>query len=267
MSTQHRGNDVLRFIDWILSAVLLSVTAIVQIVPANARSLVEGFGRFELQAARGGRGHEVVRFQDGSRAERFTLEAGDCGGNAKDCNIDRERIEFFQDRPAQKVGTEHWVAWSVMLAPDFPIPRGGGEILGLGQFHQYGPSGPELIFQLQGGNYELKMTNPTRLDDDPMNPLPDFKRLTLLSGNSMKGRWTRVVVNVRWSQGADGFIAVWVNGKKKFDYTGPTTNANEPIYFKYDRYRSWKSRCNGECPSLIAYYREVKRGNSKEAVE
>ena len=111
------------------------------------------------------------------------------------------------------------------------------------------------------------LSNPHRLDDDPMNPIGSYREARIASLDSLRGRFNRFMVNARWSRGDDGFIRVFLNGRQVWSYSGPTTNANDPIYFKYGIYRSFISRCGGECRPLVAFYSDVRRGTSRAAVE
>ena len=256
----------MRFALTAILTLLILGPGLMQPQPAHAqRALAEGFRGFDLQSAGWRGGHGVVRFSDGTRAERFILRPGDCPRSTGDCNADRERIEFAERNPAQPVGSEVWVGWSIYLPPDMPTRFDSNLILG--QFHQRDDSGPEILFLVIDGIYQLKMTDPRRLDDDPMNPIPDFRKIDLIPVSSMRGRWTRLVVNARWSRGDDGFIRVYLNGRQAWAYDGPTTNSTAPIYYKYGIYRSFVSRCGGPCPELTAYFANVVRGNSREEVE
>lgn len=234
-------------------------------VALSQKSLADGLKNVDIQRVNGSDRFQRVRFADGTQGERFILKPGDCPRDTGDCRSDRERIEFFEKGNAQPVGSEVWLAWSVMPAPETPLNLNTSLILG--QFHQRGDSGPPLLFQVLDGRYGLKMTDPYRLDNDPMNPIPDFRNVEFLSLGSMRGRWTRVMVNAKWSRNADGFIRVWINGKSAWNYSGPTVNANDPIYFKYGAYRSFVSKCGGPCPELTVYYSNVRRGQSRTDVE
>ncbi len=252
---------------WVLMLALGVVIAAAPQALAQ-RSQAEGFSRFELQTAGWRGGYSTVRFSDGVEAEQFVLRPGDCPRVTNDCNADRERIEFSERNPAQPVGSEVWAAWSIYLPADFAVP-GSGRVanITLGQFHQRDSSGPELLFVLRRNWLEAELTNPYRLDDDPMNPIPPFEINNVLRTSQMLGRWNRIMVNARWSRGEDGFVRIYVNGNQAWAYNGPTTNSNAPIYFKYGIYRSFASRCGGPCPELTAYYSDVVRGNSREDVE
>lgn len=251
-----------------VATMCLAAIAALGTVPAEAqRSQGEGFARMELQSAGGRHAYARVRFPDGTGAERFVLRPGDCPASTGDCRADRERVEFFDSRSRIRSGDEVWYAWSLLVPADFPRPARGGPPYTLGQVHQYGTSGPEVLFIYQADGYLLKMTDPTRPDDDPMRPLPDFRLVDLATPGQMAGRWTRVMMQAKWSRGGDGLIRVWINGRPAWRYDGPTTNANEPLYFKYGIYRAFVSRCGGPCPEATVYYRDVRQGRSREEVE
>lgn len=251
---------------------LLMALSIVNMLLASQsmaqRSDAEGFGKMKLQSAGKKYGYSKVKFSDGSRAERFVLKSGDCPKQYNDCQIDRERIEFIDSRSNIKVGNEVWIAWSILVPADFPVPpsKNDRNIL-LGQIHQSGPSGPELMFFYNNHGLNLKLSNPHKLDDDPMRPLPNFRWVKLLSRTSMRGKWTRIMVNAKWSRANDGWVKVWVNGTNVWNYSGATTNANDNLHFKYGLYRSFVSRCGGPCPDLTVFYKNVKKGPSRVSVE
>lgn len=230
------------------------------------RSQAKGFGSFAMQSAKKDYSYQRVRFQDGTRAERFEVRAGDCPRDTGDCASDRERVEFSQRGKRQPNGSQQWVAWSVYIPSDFP-KQGRRMYTKLGQFHQEGNGGPRLLFELSDRSFFMNMKSPHVLDDDPMNPTGDFEFIDIASRSQMLGKWTRIMVNVRWSTGDDGFVHLFRNGKRIWSYAGPTTNTSKPQYFKYGLYRSFVSRCGGPCPTLVAYYKDVKSGRDRKSVE
>ena len=229
-------------------------------------SKAKGFGSFKLEKANVRHATQRVKFSNGDKAERFKLRAGDCSKRNKDCLRDRERVEFLASGKQQPLGVDVWVGWSVLIPEDFP--RQGEKMnVKLGQFHQLGGSGPELLFQLDDDSYAVALNDPSKLDSDPMRPSNGFQITKLVSNKSMRGRWTRIVVNARWSRDNDGIVSVWVDGKKALSHSGPNTNDTDKIYFRYGLYRSFVSRCGGPCPTLVAYFKDVRRGKSFDDVK
>ena len=228
-------------------------------------STAAGFGSFKLEKAEVKHAIQRVEFSNGDKAERFELRAGDCSKRNKDCLRDRERVEFLATGKQQRLGTDVWLGWSVFVPKDFP-QQGKKMNVKLGQFHQLGGSGPELLFQLDDNSYSAALNDPSKRDSDPMRPSKSFTVTKLASNKSMRGKWTRIVVNARWSRGSDGFVSIWVDGKQAMSFTGPNTNDTDKIYFRYGLYRSFVSRCGGPCPTLVAYFKDVRRGQSFDEV-
>jgi hypothetical protein len=224
----------------------------------SQRSQAKGFGDFIYWGVNADHAVTRVRFPDGIKAERFELRAGDC--YKSDCKTDRERVEFSQ-RKGTPLGKSVWVGWSLYVPNDFPR-LGPLKNVKLAQFHQTGGSGPEILFELHDGKYQAVLKSPFVRDADPMRPKGDFKLFTLASRTEIIGRWTRFAVNVKWSRTDDGFFKIYKNGALVAQYNGPTTNDDEPVYFRYGIYRSFVSRCGKPCPTQVAYYRDVKQGRT-----
>lgn len=249
-----------------LTAIAVAFCALVLPALAMAQSSLAEGGKMRLMSPKKDHSYARVTFSDGSRAERFTLKAGDCIRRIGDCDTDRERIEFYDDRKTTKPGDERWYAWSIYIPADFPVLRGRSPNYILGQVHQFGGSGPEVLLMLQDDGLHLKLSDPFRLDDDPMNPIPDFRRVKLASQSAVKGKWQDFLLQARWSRGEDGQMRLWRNGREVWSYRGANTNANDPLYFKYGIYRSFVSRCGGPCPDASVYFRNVRIGRSKAEV-
>ena len=232
------------------------------------RSLAEGFGPMILQSA----GHpwsvQTVRFEDGKLGERFELRPGDCEVYyTNDCHSERERVEFFEDSPGQKKNTEWWYSWTIYLPPDFPAT--GSVLTKLGQFHQRGESGPELMLELNDKALQISMPDPVRWDNDPTNPPPMHRDGDIWPRSRMIGQMTEIIVQARWSPDPSGYYRIWINDRLVDEYRGRTTNdPNGEIYFKYGIYRGFGGRPGGNSrPTLVAYYRDVMRAESRAALE
>jgi hypothetical protein len=105
------------------------------------------------------------------------------------------------------------------------------------------------------------------LDADPMNPIGAFRVARPTSLSNLRGRFNRFMVHARWSRAEDGFLRIYLNGRQVWSYAGLTTNAHDPIYFKYAIYRSFISRRGASCASLTAYYADVRLGSTRAEVE
>ena len=250
----------------VFAALVLALTGFAQDAAAQ-RSLSTG-GQMEIQSPKKPYSYARVNFSDGTSGERFSLKAGDCVKNNNDCRDDRERVEFFDKRQSIRPGDERWYAWSFYLPPDaFPRLSGAGPAYTFGQVHQRGSSGPEILFQLFSDGFFVNLSNPYRLDDDPMNPIGPYRQVRIARQSDLTNRWTRITLQARWSRNEDGFINVWMNGRPVWSYTGATTNADDPLYFKYGLYRAFVSRCGGPCPDATVFYRNVRQGRTQAEVQ
>ena len=250
-----------------MKLLLIFCTALVFTATASVAqtSMAKGFS-FNVDESNAKHAVKRIRFQDGIKAERFELRSGDCNQRSGECKNDRERIEFIEKGKQQKIGKEVWVGWSIFVPDDFPR-QGKRMNVKLGQFHQLGGNGPRLLFELNDAIFVAKLQHPIIKDSDPMRPKGDFKKAKLSSRAAMLGKWVRVIVHSKWSLGPDGFVNVWVNGEKKFSYSGQTTHSSGNVYFRYGLYRSFVSRCGGPCPTLVAYYKDVVRGRDLNSVQ
>lgn len=244
---------------------LILISAYLLVLSAGA-AVAGGFSPFELQTAGKPYAYSTGRAPDGTAAERFELRPGDCPKSTGDCRYDRERIERFEKLPASAIGSEYWYHFSVYVPADWP--KTGALDTKLGQFHQMGEGKPPVLFQLDDGNYIFELSNPSRHQKSPMAPERALTNIVLKSAAAMRGRWTQVLVHAHWSQGNDGIIQVWVDGKQKVNLTGPNVDRQNPVYFKYGIYRSFVSRYGGRpYPTLVAWFKDINKGKSRSAVE
>lgn len=246
-------------------SMLAATLFLLAVTPALA---ADGFAGFEKQSA-AGRAYAYSRASvapDGSAAERFELRPGDCPVETGDCRDDRERIEFAESLPATPPGRDVWYHFSVFVPADWP--HTAPLDTKLGQIHQRGGGKPPVLFRLTDGQYLFELSDPRVRQTDPMNPRKPLLNILLRPTWEMKGEWTNVMINARWSRGVDGFVKVWINGEQKVDLTGANIDLGDPVIFKYGIYRSFVSRYKGRSsPTLVAWYRNVKRGPTRQDVE
>ncbi len=79
-----------------------------------------------------------------------------------------------------------------------------------------------------------------------------------------KGQWINVLVNIYWSEQADGYIRTWINGEEITNGKtyGPNMWNRASHYFKFGLYK------NPDIPHTnIVYYDDVKIGYCREGVQ
>ncbi|MCP4249834.1 MAG: hypothetical protein GY778_22560, partial [bacterium] len=131
----------------------------------------------------------------------------------------------------------------------------------LGQFHVAG--GPVIwMFRNRAGGYFVNR-------QDELGRGYGFDKI--LTDEEMRGRWNDMLVHIRWAKDTTGFFKVWANGKRVYDYAGPTLASDRRVYFKIGIYRSAVSRFQratglDEVPAQIVYYDEIRRGRTRREV-
>ena len=199
----------------------------------------------------------------GKKSYRFEVRLGDCGKDEghNDCKKDRQRTEL-QFKKHQKGKKDHWYAASIYLTNDYksvaPVrttfvqlyERGWKPILMVTD-----RSGEWLeIGRMWSGEYvEMKKA---------------------LKINDMKGKWTDVLINAKFSREEDGYMKVWVNNKQVLNAENiknltPYTKRGVGLDFGiYQTFVSGWKRVHGDknYPNMVVYFDEVNLGTSKEEV-
>ena len=168
-------------------------------------------------------------------------------------------------------GEEYWYGWSIYFPEDYPIVYPTSVMHG--QFHGQG-SGADWHFHtdFKKGYYFYREVG--KDDPPPMHFAPNFdggRSFKLIPEYKLRGKWHKIEMHAKWSQGKDGFIVIYVNDEKKVDYKGPTLTGSYN-YFKYGIYRSFLSRYYkennvDEVPGQIVYYSNVQRGKIREEIQ
>lgn len=93
----------------------------------------------------------------------------------------------------------------------------------------------------------------------------------LQPNDELLGRWTDIVMHIRWSIHDDGFTRVYINGDLRLDRPGPQTLYSDPFGYRYGIYRSFISRYermhNERIPTQVLYFDHIRRGHSYRDVQ
>jgi hypothetical protein len=138
-------------------------------------------------------------------------------------------------------GAEQWWRHALLFPDDYVLPQvtpadpwPWGVVF---DFHQTGSEG-QANFQVQvaGRPPELQLAisgGPVVSNGGPGSPTRQFP-----VGPIIKNHWYEFVYHVRWSSGADGFFAAWVDGRSVLAYRGPTLYAGQGCYLKLANYHT-----------------------------
>lgn len=250
---------------------LRSFISLTLAVLVSTSALAEGYVRFNPSLMSKPYSYGVARpgkapiRVPGVPTERFEVRPGDCAATPTwdDCANDRERAEMSESTHSQTpVGSEGWYSYSLF------VPEGSPSVYptktAVGQFHQRSVREPPVQFQIgvTRKGFAGLFADMVQLRGEQYPLVPQAE---------LTGRWIDIVVHARWSNGDDGFMKVYVNGKLVAQHEGPTTNQSNPIYFKYGIYRTFMSRYERQygrpAPTQIIFYSWIKKGSTRAAVE
>ena len=189
----------------------------------------KGYKKHGFQIVNKEDGHPV---RAGNQSIRFEVRHGDCGMDKdgwSDCKNDRERHELSTIGSPMSSG-EYWFSWSIYFPKDhqnlYPLSNA------FGQFHQK-DGNPVFMFKELKKGYTIVRTI---TDKDS-----DYHEQNLLTNDEVLGKWSDILINVKWSKKEDGFFKIWVNDELKYDYVGPT-KSKQKVYQKFGIYRTGISR-------------------------
>ena len=187
--------------------------------------------------------------REGSFAVRLTAEDDDLVVSE---NPRAQLMTTVLHRPGQ----EQYVGWSTYFPDDFPVLSGDDPFFVFFQFHGSPYDGsPPLGFGV-GPDGQLELTRSERYDYDRVWAAP-------LS----KGRWIDFVVHVKWSKDEDGFVELWLDGRRQtFSVNGQQRLTMQTV--EDDQDEGLKTiptnyRRRGSVPGEVTiYHDEVKVGGS-----
>ena len=216
--------------------------------------------KYSLQLVNSKDGHPV---RSGKKSYRFEVRLGDCGGDSKhdDCKTDRQRTELQFDKH-QKDKKDHWYSASIYLPKDYqsvaPVKT---------TFVQLYEKGWKPILMITDRNGEW-------LEVGRMWSGEFVEMKKALRINDMRGKWTDVLINARYSREENGFMKVWINNKlilnaENIKNITPYTKRGVGLDFGiYQTFVSGWKREHGDkpYPNMVVYFDEVNLGSTKEKV-
>ncbi len=215
---------------------------------------------------------DIVRA--GKDSQRFEVRPGDCGKDPdgwNDCERDRERSEISLHRTFLP-GDNQWIGFSVYLPEDFQTSHSVS--VTLGQIHQSGgnrPTGatggfssfpPVVQLEVIGGDYEACIHI---LEGSANNVEDRCNNFELSRISDMRGRWTDIEIHFDTTD-KKSLIEIYVNKERKVLLEDFVNFWPQKFHVKYGIYRSFVSKHGGPMPTQIAWFDEIKMGNTREEI-
>ena len=142
-------------------------------------------------------------------------------------SIITERTELGSRKHAL-LGREVWYAYSILVPKEFPVIDNR---LVISQFKQSGLEiGPIFAQRYRNDRHYLSISNlQGDLNENRKFELPELKREV----------WHEFVFNIRYSKQSDGYVILWMDGKRAVTYNGKTAHetAKNLFYHKMGLYR------------------------------
>ena len=216
--------------------------------------------KYSLTLANSKDGHPV---RSGKKSYRFEVRLGDCGKDSghDDCKKDRQRTEL-QFKKHQMGKKDHWYSASIYLPEDYqsvaPVRTTFAQLYEKGWkpiLMVTDRSGEWLeVGRMWSGEY-VEMKKAIRIND-------------------MRGKWTDILINARYSREENGFMKVWINNKlilnaENIKNITPYTKRGVGLDFGiYQTFVSGWKREHGDkpYPNMVVYFDEVNLGSTKEKV-
>ena len=211
-------------------------------------------------------GHPV---RAGRQSIRFEVRAGDCGSESgfSDCSTPSERSELHA-RGKDRAGKNYWYAWSMYL-------KNYKDINGIGvHFGQWKQLMTKPWKNHYTGKWETQSHDVVQFTTwghrglvlEASKDMANYKTYTVIPAKEMSNKWHDLVLNIKWSPGADGLIQVYKNGKLIVNHKGPNVTSMDPLTFRFGAYRPMVDRYGKPLPTQVIYYDEVMRGNTCQSV-
>jgi hypothetical protein len=161
---------------------------------------------------------------------------------------ERDDLELPPSPEYCNEGQEEWWAVSFLFPDDYTVPEGEGLVM---DFHDNASHGQANMHLLTHSD-QLRLHGFAGDDRNPTEYKVELGKLT-------RNKWYDVVFHMKWSSGHDGFMQVWMNGRKVMGHRGPTLYKGYSCYFKLANYHDPSG------PSSIVFDRVV-RGTTARSV-
>lgn len=199
-----------------------------------------------------------------------SVKNGQCKGNRyyNDCKGHRERSEMREKRPP-RAGHETWYATSFFIPKSTPhLKSSGTTIL---QFQDGKASGPmNLGLTIYPEGLELTQADPRVIQTNDLKPPKPMMIKTVIGNGRLRNRWHDVIIHARWSLKKDGFLHVYLNGRKVHSHKGRNIERNTSPKFKFGIYRSslhkYRKKYGKHVPTQTVYFDAIAKGKSKKDV-
>ena len=155
--------------------------------------------------------------------------------------------------PNVGLGNDVYMGWSIYLPNDFSyVPNTLANLLV--EWHAEAPmSQAPFHFGINGYDGQFYV--------DLHTSMTGYRPVLQKSvGPMVKGRWVDCVIRTRWAQDSSGIIEFWMDGVKKFSWTGRTWGMQRTVYPVAGYYRTDYNA------TAVVYFDALKVGTSYEAV-
>lgn len=171
----------------------------------------------------GRRSSFVPAARSGRSAVKLTTLSGDTQVHGSG-DWERNDLSLAPSAAYCNEGQEEWWALSVLFPEDYVVPSNSAVM----DFH-HNASGGQANFHITSTSRGLEVRG---FYGDVANPQEYRTKL----GAVERGVWYDFVYHVKWSSAADGFMTVWMNGKKMLSHSGPTLYPGISCYLKLANY-------------------------------
>ena len=155
----------------------------------------------------------------GGRAARVSMQPGD----VRNAGTERDELDLPMIRLG---GQELYYSWRFMLGEDFGFSRNR---IVIGQWKQSSlfTQSPVVSLRLKRKKLVLGVRNLTM-------ELADDDRMEFVLEEEMEvGKWYNVKFGLFFSHEMDGFVKVWIDGRKAAAFSGPTMSMADQGYFDF----------------------------------